>query len=88
MDIHFLHHVHGNEHTGTHGVVHDTFATIVRNASFHVGWEQLHVLPSNTFNSSRRQVDIVLTKNDIRTLIDGVIIDPTRTDLLPQSCTT
>jgi hypothetical protein len=26
---------------------------------FHVGWEQLHVLPSTTFNSSYQRIDIV-----------------------------
>ncbi len=29
----------------------------------------------------------MLTKDGIRTLIDGVIIDPTQANLLPQSCT-
>jgi hypothetical protein len=30
----------------------------------------------------------VLTKDDIRTLVDVVITDPTQVDLYPQSCTT
>jgi hypothetical protein len=88
MGIHFLHYVHGNKRIGTHETICATFTTIVRNACFHVGREQLYVLPSTTFNSSRRQFDIVLTKNGICTLADIIIADPTRMDLLPQSCTT
>jgi hypothetical protein len=30
----------------------------------------------------------MLTKNDIRTLANVVIVNPTRADLLPQSCAT
>jgi hypothetical protein len=55
MGIQFLHCAHGNEHTWTHGV-------IVWDVSFHVGWKQLHAFPSNMFNSSHQQVNIVLTK--------------------------
>ncbi len=42
--------------------------------------------PSTTFNSSRWWVDIVLTKDDIRTLVDIVIANPTWMDLFPWSC--
>jgi hypothetical protein len=55
---------------------------------FHVGWEQLHVLPSTTFNSSCWQVDIVFTKIGIHTLTNVVIINPTWVDLFFRSCTT
>jgi hypothetical protein len=53
MGIHFLRCFHGNERIGTHDAVHDTFATIVQDVGFHMGREQLHVFPSNMFNSSR-----------------------------------
>jgi hypothetical protein len=53
-----------------------------------MGRQQPHVLPSNMFNSSCQQVDIVLIKNNILTLVDVVITDPTQANLLPQSCTT
>jgi hypothetical protein len=53
-----------------------------------VGREQLHVLLSTTFNSSRQQVNIVLTKNDIYTIANVVIVDPMGANLLPQSCAT
>ncbi len=52
MGIHLLCCVHGNKHIKTHDVVHNTFANIVWDVGFHVGWKQLHVLFSNTFNSS------------------------------------
>jgi hypothetical protein len=48
MGINFLYYAHGNEHTRTHDAICDTFA---QDACFHVGREQLHVLPLTTFNS-------------------------------------
>ncbi len=53
-----------------------------------MGREQLHSLPSVTINSSHQQINIVLTKDEIHTLADIVIVDRTRVNLLPQSCTT
>jgi hypothetical protein len=88
MGIHVLCCTHGNECMGTHDVVHDTFAVIARDVGFYMGWEQLHAKPSTTLNSFHQQVDIVFTKNGIRTLVDIVIADPMHVDLFPQSCTT
>jgi hypothetical protein len=86
MGIHLLHCVHDNKHIGTHDAICDTFATITPDVGFHMGQEQLHALPSTTFNSSHQQVDIVLTKDAIHTLTNIVVAYPTRTDLLPPSC--
>jgi hypothetical protein len=77
-----------HKHTGTHDAIRDTFAAITQYAGFHVGQEQLHAFPSTTFSSSHRQVDIVFTKDGIRTLADIVIVDPTRAYLFPQAYTT
>ncbi len=85
MGMHFVRYVHGNECIGTYDAIHDTFATIARDASFHVGWKQLHVLPSITFNSFHWWVNIVFTKDGICTLTNIVIVDPTQIDLLPWS---
>jgi hypothetical protein len=49
---------------------------------------QLHVLPSTTFDSSSWRIDIVLTKNEICTLTNIVIADPTQVDLFCQFCFT
>jgi hypothetical protein len=47
----------------THDAILDTFVTIVmQDVGFHVGLEQLHALSSTTFNSSYRQVNIVIIK--------------------------
>jgi len=70
MGIHFLCCVHANKLTWTHDVIHYTFVAIMKDVGFHVGQEQLHALPSNTFNFSCQWIDIVLTKDDIRTLVD------------------
>jgi len=83
MGIHLLYCAHGNERTGIHDAICNTFAIIVQDVDFHMGQKQLHVLPSNTFNSFRQRVDFVLTKDGIHTLVDVVIVNPTQTDLLP-----
>jgi hypothetical protein len=83
MGIHLLRCAHGNERTRTHDVIPDAFVGIAWNAGFHVGQEQLHVLPSTTFNSLCQWVDIVFIKDGIHTLVDIVIANPTRADLLP-----
>jgi len=53
-----------------------------------VGQKQLHVLPSTTFNSFCQQINIMLTQNDICTLVDVVIVSVTLANLLPQSYAT
>jgi hypothetical protein len=83
INIHLLHCTHGKECIRTHDAIHDIFASIVWNASFHMGWKQLHVLPLVMFNSYCWQVKIMFTKNGIRTLANVVIVDPTHVDLLP-----
>jgi hypothetical protein len=83
MGIHLLHYVHGNDHTWIYDLICDFFVVIAWDAGFHVGWKQLHALLSNMFNSSHRWVNIVLTKDGIHTLINIVIVNPTRIDLLP-----
>jgi hypothetical protein len=88
MGIHLLHCVHGNECTWTPDALCDTFIAIAQDVGFHMGRKQLHVFLSNTFNSSRWRIDIVFNKNNICTLIDIVIVDPTRADLFPWSCAT
>jgi hypothetical protein len=88
MGIHFLLCVHGNKCIGTHDAICDTFASIAQDVGFHVGREQLYVLRSTTFSSFHRQIDIVLTKNGIHTLVNVVIANPTQADSFPQSCAT
>jgi hypothetical protein len=83
MGTHFLLCVHSNEHAGTHDAIHNTIVTITWNVGFHMGREQLHALPTTTFNSFHQWVDIMPTKDDIRTLVNIVIVNPTWTNLLP-----
>jgi hypothetical protein len=45
LGIHFLRCAHGREKTTSHDVVQDAFASIVKDAGFHVLWEQTYVLP-------------------------------------------
>jgi hypothetical protein len=88
ISVQFLHCAHGNERTGTHDGVCNFFIAITRDDGFHVGWEQLYALFSTTFHSSRWWVDIVFTKDKICTLVDVVIINPTRANLFHWSCAT
>jgi hypothetical protein len=60
----------------------------MQDVGFRMGQKQLHAHPSTTFNSSHQRVNIVLIKDDIRTLADIVITNPTRVDLLSQFCAT
>jgi hypothetical protein len=71
-----IHHfccAHGGEGTA----LHDVFATIVKNARFHVSQEQTHVLPPLTLQFSHCQVDVLLLINGVSKLADIVIDDPT-----------
>jgi hypothetical protein len=70
---------------GTHDAVCNTFAAVAQDVGFHVGWKQLHTLPSTMFHSTHWQVDIVLTKDEICTLFIVIIVDPTWLDLLCRS---
>jgi hypothetical protein len=66
----------------------DTFVTIMWNVGFHVQQKQLNAFLSIMFNSFHWWVDNMFTKDDICTLIDIVITDPTWVDLFPWSCAT
>jgi hypothetical protein len=83
-----FHYAHGNKHMKTHDVSCDIFVTIVQSVNFHMGWEPPHALFLTMFKSCHYRINIVLTKDEIRTPVDIVIIDPMWTDLLPWSCTT
>jgi len=52
MGIDLFRCAHGNEHIKTHDGIHNIFAAITQNASFHMGREQLHALLPTTFNAS------------------------------------
>jgi hypothetical protein len=88
MGIHLLDCVNGNKRIGAHDAIHDTFATIAWDVGFYEGWKLLHVLLSTTFNFFHWRINILLTKDGIRTLVGVVIADPTWIYLLPQSCAT
>jgi hypothetical protein len=62
VNIHLLCCTHGKERTRTHDVICDIFASIAQDASFHMEWKQLHVLPLIMFNSYCWQVKIMFTK--------------------------
>jgi hypothetical protein len=87
MGVHLLCCAHGNEHIRTHDVIRDTFVAIAWNVSFHMEQKQLYALHLTTIDSFHWQIDIMFTKNGIRTLTNIVIVDPTHVDLFLWSCT-
>ncbi len=60
----------------------DAFTSIARDACFHVACEQTHVLSPLTFPFSRQLVNIVFSVDGIRPLVDVIIVDPIRVDLV------
>jgi hypothetical protein len=58
----------------------------MQNVGFHVGQKQLHMLVLATSNSFHWQINSVLTKNEIRTLTNAIIGNPTQTNLFFWSC--
>jgi hypothetical protein len=59
--------------TNTHDVICDTIVAIVQHVGFHMGQKQLEAFPLTTLNYFCWQIDIVLTKDGICTLIDVVL---------------
>jgi hypothetical protein len=53
-----------------------------------MGQQKPHAFPSNMFNSSCQQIDVMFIKDNILTLVDVVIANPTCANLLPPSCAT
>jgi hypothetical protein len=82
LGINLLRCGHGGERTASHDDVRDAFASIVRNARFHVLWEQTHILPLPFFQSSRQRINIILLVDGICILVDVIIADPIQADLV------
>jgi hypothetical protein len=72
----------GGECTTTHDGIQCFFASIARDAKFHVLCEQTHVLLTPSLQSSWQRMDIALKANGICTLTNVVIIDLTRANLI------
>jgi hypothetical protein len=47
--------------------------------------KKVHVFPSKNFNSYHQQVNIIFTKDEVRTLVTLITIKPTQVDILVQS---
>jgi hypothetical protein len=85
MGIHLLPCVHGGERTTLHYVGRDVFVAIMKDVKFHVLWEQTHILPPLALKYLHNWVNIVLLIDIVRTLVDVVITDPTRVDLVSRA---
>jgi len=64
--------------------VRNVFVAIVKDVKFHVSQKQTHVLPPFAMKASHHQINIVLSVDDVGMLVDVVITDPTRIDLVSQ----
>ncbi len=67
------------EHTATHDVVRNFFTSFI---GFHVSCEQTHVFWMPFFYSSWQWVDIVLTSDGIRILVNIILVDLTCVDFV------
>ncbi len=70
-----------NEHTTTHDMLQNIIATIVLENGAHIQKEISNLFPHHT----RKQVDIVVTKDDFWILADIVIVNPTCIDLVQST---
>jgi hypothetical protein len=84
MGIHLLRCTHGGERTTSHDVVQGGFAYIMKDARFHVLWEQTHIFLPLFLQSFYWRVDIVLSIDGIHTLVDVVITDFIQTYLVSR----
>jgi hypothetical protein len=75
---------HVNEHIATHDTLQNTITTIVLENGAHIQKEISHLYPHHT----RRQMDIVITKDDLKILADIVIVDLTCTYLVQHALST
>jgi hypothetical protein len=83
MGIQLLCYTHCNECKWTHDVIHDTIVVIAQNDNFHVKQKQLHVFSSNMFSSFYWWFNIVLTKDEICTLVNIIIANATCVNFFP-----
>jgi hypothetical protein len=67
-----------NEHTSSHDTFQDIVVAIASKSGAHVQREVFHLFPCHT----RKRMDIVITRDNFRTLANIVIVDPTRIDLV------
>jgi hypothetical protein len=73
-----------NEHTIAPNTFWDNVATIVLKNGAHVQREVSHLFPHHT----QHQMDILITKDSLWTLINVVIIDPTHTNMVQRTSMT
>jgi hypothetical protein len=85
LGIHLFQCAHGKERIASHDDVRNVFAFIVRNAWFHVLWEQAHILPLPSFQSCCQWVNIVLLVDGIHILADVIIANPIQANLVSQA---
>lgn len=72
---------HDDERTRTHDVVCNMFTSIAWKISFHMGYEQLHVLHLINPNSFHWRFDMVFSKDRIYTLVHVIISNLTWSNL-------
>jgi hypothetical protein len=78
LDIHLLHCLCRNEHTANHNTFRDIVTTIVSKNGVHVQREVFHLFLHHT----QRWVNIVITRDDFWIVVDVVIADLIRIDLV------
>ncbi len=72
-----------NDCTTTHDTLQNTIATIASKSGAHIQREVFHFFPHHT----QRRVNIIITKDNFRTLMDVVITISTHTNLVQHAST-
>jgi hypothetical protein len=83
LRTHLLRCPYRNEHITTHNTLQDIITTIVLESGTHVQREVSHLFPHHTW----WRMDILITIDDFRTLMDIIITDPTRTNMVKWTST-
>jgi hypothetical protein len=83
LGIHLICCLCENDCTTTHDTLQNTIATIASKSGAHIYREVFHFFPHDT----QRWVDIIITKDNFRTLMDVVIANLTHTNLVQHAST-
>jgi hypothetical protein len=80
MEIHLVCCAHGGERIASHDAIRYAFASIAKDARFHVFWKPNPCSSKPFFQYSSGRVNIVLSFVGIHTLVNVAIANPTQID--------
>ena len=86
LETHLLRCACGGERTSSHDYMRDAVHHMIRESRQHAHWERTNFLPSSAPSLRGGRVAIVISDGAARqTLVDIVVADPTRRDLVERA---